>query len=53
MLTLDGLLWQSVHAKFNENPSIGVNIVRRKIFGPKWDEVTKDWRRLRKDDKVN
>ena len=52
MQSLGGLLWQSVHAKFNKNPSIGENSIRRQIFGPKRDEITEEWSRLRKKDKI-
>jgi hypothetical protein len=41
-----------VHAKFNKNLSIGENIIRRQIFGPKRDEITEEWRRLLKEDKI-
>jgi hypothetical protein len=40
-----------VLAKFHENPSIGENIMRRQIFGPKRDNVTEKWRTLRNGDK--
>jgi hypothetical protein len=36
--------------KENHRLRIFENRVMRKIFGPKWDEVTREWRRLHNED---